>query len=204
MSVIITVRAMNEVINNIITRRSVRTFKADQIPNEILTAVLDAGTYAPLGSFAARPPYKITAVNNKEKVSWVNDRTNEALRAIVVDEQTNPLLLPPIKRAKGGASQFLFEAPAFVFLTNRVYENAIADCSCVIQNIMLAAHSLGLASCWVNLFSRLNDSAVIKDMFAALNIPPEHHAFGCIAMGYPAGQIPAPPQRAEGLFEIIE
>jgi len=195
---------MNEVVNNIMTRRSIRKFKAVQVPNELLKAVLDAGTYAPLGSFGEKAPYKITAINNKEKVEWVNSVTNKALVNIKVDDSTNSRLLKPIERAKQGNAEFLLNAPVFIFITNEVYENAMADCSCVIENIMLAANSVGFGTCWINIFSRLNDCPEIKAMLGELAIPAEHKAYGCIALGYPDMEIPAAPKRPEGLCRIVE
>ena len=194
---------MNEAINNIIARRSIRKFKAEQVPNDLLKVVLEAGTYAPLGSFGEKASYKITAVNNKAKVEWVNGITNKALLNIKVDDSTNSRLLKPIERAKQGNAQFLLNAPVFVFITNDMYENAMADCSCVIENIMLAAASVGLGTCWINIFSRLNNCPEIRQMFNELDIPAEHKAFGCIALGYPDMEIPAPCPRAEGLWKIV-
>ena len=165
---------------------------------------MEAGTYAPLGSFGEKAPYKITAINNKDKVDWVNDITNRALMNIKVNDDTNPRLLKPIERAKQGDAHFMFNAPAFIFITNDVYENAMADCSCVIQNIMLAAASVGLGTCWVNMFSRLNESLEIRAMLNELDVPLGHKAFGCIALGYPDVEIPAPAKRPEGLCKIIE
>ena len=195
---------MNEVINNIMARRSIRKFKADQVPNDLLKTVLEAGTYAPLGSFGEKAPYRITAINNKEKVEWVNEITNKALLNISVNDSTNSRLLKPIERAKQGNAQYLLNAPVFIFITNEVYENAMADCSCIIQNIMLAAASVGLGTCWINIFSRLNDCPEIKAMLKELDVPPKHNAYGCIALGYPDMEIPEPAERAEGLCRIVE
>jgi len=195
---------MNEAINNIMTRRSIRKFKPEQVPNDLLKTVLEAGTYAPSGSFGEKAAYKITAINNKSKVEWVNEVTGKALLNINVHDGTNPRLLKPIENAKKGNAQFLLNAPVFIFITNEVYENAMADCSCVVQNIMLAAASVGFGTCWINIFSRLNDCPEIKEMFKELDIPAKHNAFGCIALGYPDMEIPAPAPRVEGLCRIVE
>ena len=117
-----------EFLELIKTRRSCRKYKPEQITDEELQAVLEAGTYAPT-SRGMQSPY-IVAVQNpalREQLAAMNAR--------VMGTTSNPY----------------YDAPTYVLvLTPADANNPIQDGSCVLENMMLAAHSIGLASCWIH------------------------------------------------------
>ena len=109
---------MNEVLNNILTRRSIRKFKPEQIKDEELDLILKAGIYAPSGM--NRQSLKFTVLQDKEKI--------EALEKVV-------------RKALGRDEGYNFYAPpTLILLSNeKVNTNGLADCSCALENLFLMA-----------------------------------------------------------------
>ena len=116
----------NEILTLIKTRRSIRSFKPDAVPQELLDAVLEAGTYAPTGGGRQSPT--IVAVTSE-----TYRRQIEKLNAAVMGKDTDPYYGAPVivlVLADGAANTF------------------VEDGSCVLENMMLAAASLGFVWCF--------------------------------------------------------
>lgn len=69
--------------------------------------------------------------------------------------------------------------------------NAIADAGCAMQNIMLMAHSLGVASCWINQMKDTNGDPAVRALLDGYGVPADHDVQCCAALGYgnPAREI---------------
>lgn len=118
----------NALLDLIKTRRSCRHYKAEQISDEELNAVLEAGTYAPTGHGKQDPV--IVAVQNPELKARL-----AKMNAEVMGVDSNPY----------------YDAPTYLLVfASEDNANAFQDGSCVLENMMLAAHALGLATCWIN------------------------------------------------------
>ena len=155
----------NEVLNTIKARRSVRTYKSDAVPAELLDAVLEAGTYAPTGGGHQSPVIiAITSEKYRKEIAELN--------AGVMGKDTDPYYGAPIVvlvLADGEASTF------------------VEDGSCVLENMMLAATSLGLGSVWVHREREIFDSESGKALLREWGLPETLRGVGSIALGYPAG-----------------
>ena len=166
----------NELINLIKTRRSVRSYKADPVPQELLDTVLEAGTYAPTDGGHQSPV--IVAVTNPE--------TRERLRALnatVMGKETDPYYGAPaivVVLADGGRGTF------------------VEDGSCVLENLMLAAHAVGLSSCWIHREREIFDSEEGKELLKEWGLPETLRGVGAIALGYADGPEPAAAPRKDG------
>ncbi len=157
----------NEVLNTIKTRRSVRAFKPEAVPTELLDAVLEAGTYAPTGGGRQSPT--IIAVTSEKYRKIIAE-----LNAEVLGKVTDPYYGAPVivlTLAEGKASTF------------------VEDGSCVLENMMLAAASLGLGSVWVHREREIFDSKRGKDLLREWGLSETLRGVGSIALGYPAGAI---------------
>ena len=121
---------MNEIIENMKTRRSIRKFKSDALPQDVLDRILEAGTYAPTGMAAQSPV--IIAVTNKE----LRDKLS-AMNAKVMGkpEDFDPFYNAPV---------------VLVVLADKSRPTHVYDGSLVMGNLMLAAHSEGIGSCWIH------------------------------------------------------
>ena len=162
---------MSTAIENMLTRRSIRKYKQDPIPEEILNQILEAGTYAPTGMNKQAPI--IIAVTNRE----MRDRLSK-LNAAVMGTDSDPFYGAPV---------------VLLVLANREVRTAIYDGSLVMGNLMLAAHELGVASCWIHrareMFATEEGKAILKE----LGIEGDYEGVGNCILGY--ADCPAPEVR---------
>ena len=119
---------MNEVIKNIEERRSIRKYEDKMIPKEIIEKIVEAGTFAPSGM--GRQSSIIIAITNKD----VRDKLSK-LNAKIMGENTDPFYGAPV---------------VLVVLAKKDIPTHIYDGSLVMENLMLAANSLGIGSCWIH------------------------------------------------------
>lgn len=120
----------NQVLKALKERRSVRKYKAEQITDAELTAVLEAGTYAATGK-GLQDPWIVAVQNEEIKAQLIR------MNAEVMGTKGNPY----------------YDAPTLVLVFASAPEqwpNAVQDASLVLGNMMLAAHAVGLGSCWIN------------------------------------------------------
>lgn len=155
---------MNEVLENILTRRSVRKFKQEQIKDEELELILKAATYAPSGM--NKQSWQFTVLQNKEKME---------------------LLAKVIAKALGRDEGYDFYKPATLIMVSNDKENTngLADSSCALENIFLMANSLGIGSCWINQLKTICDEKEVREVLTSLGIPENHIVWGMAAIGYP-------------------
>ncbi len=169
---------MNEVLNTIKVRRSVRAYKPDAVPTKLLNAVLEAGTYAPTGGGHQSPV--IVAITSKKYRKEIAE-----LNAGVMGSTGDPYYGAPVivlVLADGKASTF------------------IEDGSCVLENMMLAAASLGLGSVWIHREREIFDSERGKALLSEWGLPETLRGVGSIALGYPAA---APGEAAKRKNDYI-
>lgn len=171
---------MNKVIENILTRRSIRKYQDRQIKVEELEQILLAGSYAPSGM--NMQSWKFIAIQNKEVLKEVN----EAIRQTILLNKDNPYYERLLEKAKDEKSNFLFNAPTYVIVSNlKDNPNAMADSALAIGNMMLAAHSLGIGSCWLNQLPRLCQYSPMREFLSKIGVPEDHLVFGSFTLGYP-------------------
>ncbi|MBQ1912000.1 MAG: nitroreductase [Bacteroidales bacterium] len=173
----------NPVLTALKTRRSIRSYKAEQITDEELRTVLEAGTWAPTGK-GLQDPW-IVAVQDaalKEKLSQMN-------RAFL-----------------GIDSDPFYGAPTFVLVfasRPEKWRNGVQDASLVLGNMMLAAHAIGLGSCWINREREMFDTEEGKALLKQWGLPEDVMGVGALALGYPAAEPKAPRPRKEGYCRIV-
>lgn len=164
-----------EFLELIKSRRSIRSYKPDAVPKDLLDAVLEAGTYAP--SAMGKQSATIVAVTDKT----VRDELMR-LNAEVMGTQEDPYYGAPV---------------IVVVLADGTMPTFIEDGSCVLENLMLAAHALGLGSVWVNRERQMFDSERGKQLLQEWNLPTTLRGVGAIALGYPQGEAPQPKARKD-------
>lgn len=186
---------MNAILENILTRRSVRAFKEEQISEEDLNTILLAGSYAPNGM--GMQNWKFTAIQNTVVIKKVNETIRQTLLSIAVVPETHPYIVSLIKKAKDENADFLYHAPTFIVVTNlKDNGNSMPDSALAIGNMMLAAHSLGIGSCWLNQLPGLTHMPLIRELLTNLDIPANHIVYGSVVMGYAANELnPAAPRK---------
>jgi nitroreductase len=191
----------NAVLDCIRSRRSIRRFKPEQIRDEELAAILEAAAWAPSGGNSQ--VWQFTAIQNAEFLG----RLNETLRTTFLVWQPDDEY-PSKRKAKVNAQNvnhnYFYHAPTLVVFSNLpgCYPNAMADCACATENLFLAAHSLGLGTCWINQPRWLRDEPAVRDLLAVAGVPREHVICSAAAVGYP-DQDPKAPKRREGTSVIF-
>ncbi len=166
---------MNAVLENIRTRRSVRKYKPDMIPQEILDQILEAGTYAATGMGMQSPI--ILAVTNRK----MRDRLS-AMNAKVMGTDSDPFYGAPV---------------VLVVLADKSRGTYLYDGSLVMGNLMLAAHELGIASCWIHRAKEEFETPEGKDILASLGITGDYEGIGHCILGYADGPEPAAKPRKD-------
>lgn len=174
----------NEVLKALHERRSVRKYKQEQITDEELLTVLEAGTYAPTG-MGYQDPW-IVAVQNPEIIAQL-----VRMNAEVMGVTSNPY----------------YDAPTIVLVFGSnpdEWRNAVQDGSLVLGNMMLAAHSIGLGSCWINREREMFSTDEGKEIMKRLGLPEGLVGIGALSLGYPsAPPRPAKP-RKENYYRIVK
>lgn len=191
----------NEVLDCIRSRRSIRSFQEQQIKEEELEALLEAATWAPSGG--NNQSWLFTAVQNQEALVKINELLKEGFQRWIPDDDY-PGKLGAKSRAQQPDCHFFYHAPTLIIASNRPnYENAMADCALALENLFLAAHSLGLGSCYINQLHWLRNDVELREFLFKLGIPKEHTICSSAAVGYIAKESGAPP-RKEGTIRIIK
>lgn len=173
---------MNEVYNNIMTRRSVRAFTDQHISKEDLYTIAKAGVHAPSGM--NKQSWKFTIVNQQ-------DRIQKLAKAVA-------------KILNRGDSYDFYAPDAIILVSNeRENSNGLADSACALENIFLMAHSLGIGSVWINQLKLICDEPEIRPLLDELEIPSDHIVYGIAALGY-AKEEGYPKEKNEAVIHFVE
>ena len=171
----------NETIQTIRSRRSCRAYKPEQITNEELEAVLGAGTYA--ASAMGKQSAKIVVVQDaatREKLSRMN--------AAIMGKDCDPMY---------GAPTIL------VVLADAGSKNAVQDGSLVMGNLMNAAASLGIGSCWIHRAKEVFASEEGKALLKKWGVEGDYEGIGHCVLGCPAGDVPkAKPRKENYVYHV--
>lgn len=168
---------MSEVLEKIKTRRSIRKYKTDQIPRDIIEKIVEAGTYAASGM--NEQSTIVIAVTNKE----MRDRLSEMNRKIGGWQE--------------GFDPFYGAPAVLLVLADKNWRNRVYDGSLVMGNLMLAAHDLGIGSCWIHRAKQEFETEEGKEILASLGIEGEYEGIGHCILGYVDGEYPEAPKRKE-------
>ncbi|GHV26528.1 NAD(P)H nitroreductase [Clostridia bacterium] len=191
----------NTILKAILDRRSTRSFTADQISREALDLILQAAIWAPSGG--NNQTWLFTAIQNKNILLQLNALAREAFISRYVPDDDYPGKHGMKTAAQNDTFNFYKHAPTLIIASNVPgYENAMADCSLALENVFLAAQSLGLGSCYINQLHWLQNDAIIRDYLFTLGIPKEHTICNSAAIGY-IDKPSSPPARKEGTINII-
>ena len=171
----------NEVLSCIETRRSVRAYEKRQVEEEKLQAVLRAGTFAASGM--GRQSAQIVAVQDPETIE-----TLSRLNAEILGAEGDPYY---------GAPTLLL-----VFADSEV-RTFVEDGCCVLANLMLAAHAVGLGTCWINRERQMFEREEGQELMRRWGLSPSMKGVGALSLGYAAGETKAPaPRKADYIRRV--
>lgn len=172
---------MNETIQKMLERRSVRKYRNDPVPEELLETVIEAGLYAASGRNIQAPI--IAAVTNSDEVAALSKANAEVM---------------------GSTSDPFYGAPAvLIVLSEKTAGTYVYDGSLVMGNLMLAAYACGLGSCWIHrareVFSKPEWKLWLKDH----GVDAEVEGIGFCIIGYADCELPkAQPRREKRVFWV--
>ncbi|MDR2054672.1 MAG: nitroreductase [Desulfovibrio sp.] len=184
------------VLENILTRRSIRRYQRRPVPREILEQIIEAGSYAP--SARNSQPWHFTVVTDPERIA----RVTAELKAAVLRMPQNPY-----KDFVGAASYSVnfHNAPVFIIVSGNTEASGMveSDCALALGTMFLAAHALGIGSCWVNQLGSACAEPGFRAFLTELGVPPHNYVYGSGAFGFAEGEPPAAPPRREGVISYI-
>ena len=173
---------MNEVIKNMEERRSVRGYKPDMIRKEDLDTIIEDGTYAATGMGMQSPI--IVAVTDKATRDQLS-----AMNAKIMGTDTDPFYGAPV---------------VLIVLADKARPTYLYDGSLVMGNLMNAAHSLGIGSCWIHRAKEEFESDFGKKILADLGIRGDYEGIGHCAIGYAQAPVNAPAKRKDDYVYYID
>lgn len=173
---------MSEVINNMKTRRSIRKYKPDMIPEDVLNRIIEAGTYAATGMGKQSPI--IIAVTNKE----IRDKFSK-MNAEIMGVDSDPFYGAPV---------------VLIVLADKARPTYVYDGSLVMGNLMLAAHAEGVGSCWIHRAKEEFESAEGKAFLKSLGIEGDYEGIGHCVLGYTDGEEPKAMPRKENYVYCVK
>lgn len=186
---------MNQTIETILNRRSVRVYSEDRIKQEDLDLILQAGCYAPSG--CNMQPWHFTVVQNKEILKTLNEETKKELL-----KNDNEYFQ---KFAQNEKYDIFYNSPAVIVISGE--KKALVpetDCAAATENMILAAESLGIGTCWIGLITFLFRSNRAEEFLKMIQIPEGYEPYYAISLGYKKIQNPKPPQRRENTVTYIK
>lgn len=173
---------MNQTLQTILSRKSVKKFKSDSVDKALIEQIVRAGMQAPTGLNKQSPI--ILAVTNKE----VRDKLSR------INAGSDPFLRP---------DPFYGAPVVLVVLADKSVPTHVYDGSLVMENMLLAAHSLGLGACWIHRAKETFEMEEGKRLLKDLGIEGEYEGIGNCIVGYP-DVVPAKKPRKERWVYYVE
>ncbi len=172
---------MKETLQDLLKRRSCRSYLPDPIPEEVLDRILEAGTFAPTG-MGKQSPIMIAVTDKK-----VRDRLSR-MNAEIMGASIDPF----------------YGAPAVIIvLADKNIPTYLYDGSLVIGNLLNAAHALGIGSCWIHRAKEEFESKEGKEILRSLGIEGNYEGIGHCILGYPAVEpAEAAPRKEDYIYRI--
>lgn len=174
---------MNERLRALQERRSVRNYRSQMPPQELIDEVMQAGLYAASGK--GRQASIIVAITNAD----VRDRLSEINREIGGWQE--------------GFDPFYGAPVVLAVLADRSHVTFVEDGSLVLGNLMQAAHDVGLDSCWIHRANETFEREEGRALLRSLDIPDSYRGIGFCILGYAAEEAKPAAPRKEGRLRYI-
>ena len=173
---------MNESIKNMIERRSIRAYKPDMVKKKDIEEIVKVGTYAATGMNRQSPVIiAVTDQGTRDKLSVMN--------AAIMGTDTDPFYGAPV---------------VLIVLADKSRPTYLYDGSLVMGNMMNAAHSLGLGSCWIHRAKEEFESEEGKELLKKWGVEGDYEGIGHCVIGYVEGDYPETKPRKEDYVYYVE
>lgn len=173
---------MSDVLETIKSRRSIRKYKSDMVPQDKLEKIIEAGTYAATGMGKQSPI--IVAVTNKE----LRDKLS-AMNAKIMGVNSDPFYGAPV---------------VLIVLADKSRPTYVYDGSLVMGNLMLEAEAQGIGSCWIHRAKEEFESEEGKEILKSLGIEGDYEGIGHCVLGYADGPAPKAAPRKDSYVYYVK
>ena len=173
---------MSDVLETIKSRRSIRKYKSDMVPQDKLEKIIEAGTYAATGMGKQSPI--IVAVTNKE----LRDKLS-AMNAKIMGTNTDPFYGAPV---------------VLIVLADKSRPTYLYDGSLVMGNLMLEAEAQGIGSCWIHRAKEEFESEECKEILKSLGIEGDYEGIGHCVLGFADGPAPKAAPRKDSYVYYVK
>ena len=173
---------MSDVLETIKSRRSIRKYKGDMVPQDKLEKIIEAGTYAATGMGKQSPI--IIAVTNKE----LRDKLS-AMNAKIMGVNSDPFYGAPV---------------VLIVLADKSRPTYVYDGSLVMGNLMLEAEAQGIGSCWIHRAKEEFESEEGKEILKSLGIEGDYEGIGHCVLGYADGPVPKAAPRKDSYVYYVK
>ncbi len=191
----------NPVLQNIYARRSTRNYKPDPVPDDILLELVKAGIYAPTAR--NQQAWRFVVITNKTEIDKYADRAKQLWQKYLPLKVASALgiggkaISNYVKMMKAPALHLFHHAPALIFIFAPKGRLVAEDCACAAENMMLAAKSLGIGSCWIGLAGPLGTD---KRTLGELKVPKGYRLMATVVFGYPTNDAAKAPARNDDVL----
>lgn len=175
---------MNDIIKSMVERRSCRKYKPDMVPQDVIDEIIKAGLYAASGH-----------------------NTQDSIIVAVTDKETRDKLAEANRKIGGWKEGFdpFYGAPVVLIVLGKIdCPTHVYNGSLVIGNMLLAAHSLGVGSCWIHRAKQEFEQDEYKALLKKLGIDGEYEGIGHCILGYADAPNPTPIPREENRVYYIK
>ena len=171
----------NPVIDAIYARRSIRSYLDKPVPKDQVKKLLSAGVMSP--SAMNRQPWRFVVIQNKEKIKELSRHVKKQMGLLGYGLRFAEIV-------KSQEDTVFYSAPLLILVCAEKNDQwSRINCGILAQTMFLAAHSLGLGSCYIGFANSLNsDAAVLAD----LSVPKDQDIIGALIFGYPSEKKEAP------------
>ena len=184
---------INDVIKTILKRRSYRLYSNKKVKPKELDLILTSAIYAPSATNAQN--WHFTVIQNKEIINYLSNKTKGIMKT-----SNNDYF---VKKANNPNYHLFHNANIIILVSGDKKEFSVDNLALASQNIMLAAESLDIGSCYIGLIKYFFDTKEGKEYIKQLNIPNGYYPHHAITLGYKVKVIDTPLPRKENCINYI-
>lgn len=177
-----------DVLDAIYQRRAIREFAGQPIHQSTIQTMIDAAIQAP--SAMNLQPWSFVVIRDRDRLVWIAREARRHLLETIADDS-------PLARLREHVAapdfDMLYGAPALILICATSDSIGVGeDCAMAAENLMLAAHAVGIGTCWIGLARPwLNEQSCKKE----LGIEAQYRPIAAIVAGYPKRRPAAPGRR---------
>lgn len=172
-------------------RRSIREYDEREVPEEVIRRIIGAGVQAPTG--LGVQPWRFSVVRDRKLMREVSDYCKAAMLANF-EETTDENVQRFLSLLRQKEFNIFYNAPVLILVLGAVEDPmSTLDCTLCAENMLLAAWSLGIGSCWIGSAGVVQEN---PDLLERLAVPDGYGVVAPLIFGYPA-DVPGKPERRE-------